>query len=95
MLWYVSARSCLRRGRRSWLKSWWREVVRRALKVGIRLRRVERVDVRAGTTVLGYVWGIVGEDNISEMRRDVCDAEVSRSFKRIYNEEISNSRNRQ
>lgn len=76
------------------MKSWWREVVRRALKVGIRLRRVERVDVRAGTTVLVYVWGIVGEDNISEMRRDVCDAEVSRSFKRIY-DEVSNLRNRQ
>jgi len=94
MMWYVSARSCLRRGRRSWLKSWSREVVKRALKVGIRLRRVERVDVRAGTTVLGYVWGIVGEEDISEMRRDVCDADVSRSFKRIYDEEISNMRNR-
>jgi len=44
--------------------------------------------------VLGYVWGIVGEEDISEMRRDVWDAEVSRSFKRIYDEEISNSLNR-
>lgn len=76
------------------MKSWSREVVRRPLKVGIRLRRVERVDVRAGTTVLGYVWWIVGEEVISEMRRDVCDAEVSRSFKSIYDEEVSNSRKR-
>ncbi len=94
ILWYVSARSCLRRGRRSWLKSWSREVVKRPLKVGIRLRRVESVDMRAGTTVLGYVWGIVGEEDISEMSRDVCDADVSRSFKRIYDEEVSNSSNR-
>lgn len=76
------------------MNSWSREVVRRALKVGIRLRRVERVDVRAGTTALGYVWGIVGEEDISEIRRDVCDAEVSRSFKRIYDEDISSSLNR-
>ena len=62
------------------------------MKVGTRLRRVEKVDVRTGTTVPAYVWGIVGEEDISEMRRDVCDAEVSRSFKRIYDERVSNSR---
>ena len=55
---------------------------------------MESVDVRAGATLLGYVWVIVGEEDISEMRRDVCDAEVSRSFKRIYDEEVSNSHNR-
>jgi hypothetical protein len=35
-----------------------------------------------------------GEEDISEIRRDVCGAEVSRTFKRIYDEEVNNWRNR-